>query len=386
LRFALVLYKYFPFGGVQRDCLRIAQLLHKKGHQVELLCIEWNGEKPMDMPVRQFKVRGFSNHRRYRYFSEKVDDYCREQDIDGVIGFNKLRGLDVYFAADGCYQRKSAAKSTFYRLTPRYRYFLADEQAVFAADSTTHILALSQHEIDNYQQAYGSLSDRLTLLPPGVGEDRKAGSDSVLLREACRAELGIAEQQKIMLMVGSGFKTKGLDRALLALKSLADGLRQQVQFVVIGKDNFAPFRALARRLGLTDQLIFFPGRNDIPRFLQAADLLVHPAYHENTGGILLEALVAGLPVLTTATCGYAHYVAEIDGGRVLPEPFDQEQMDATLSEMLQGDDLARWSANGITFGQTADLYSLHETAASVIERVVGDRHTRLAGQSSQDNG
>jgi hypothetical protein len=46
-----------------------------------------------------------------------------------------------------------------------------------------------------------------------------------------------------------------------------------------------------------------------PRFLLGADLLIHPAYNENTGTVLLEALVAGLPVLTTAVCGYAHYIA-----------------------------------------------------------------------------
>jgi hypothetical protein len=44
-------------------------------------------------------------------------------------------------------------------------------------------------------------------------------------------------------------------------------------------------------------------------FLLGADLLIHPAYNENTGTVLLEAVVAGLPVLTTAVCGYAHYIA-----------------------------------------------------------------------------
>ena len=381
----MVLYKYFPFGGVQRDCVRIAELLERRGHNVELLCIEWHGDQPAQIPVRQFKVGGISNHRRYSNFSKKISAYCRQQGIDGVVGFNKMSGLDVYFAADGCYQLKSAAKSSFYRMTPRYRYFLADEQAVFAANSRTHILAISEHEMANYQQVYATPNDRFTLLPPGIGEDRKAGVDSAELRADCRAELGIEDQTKLMLMVGSGFKTKGLDRALLALKSLAEDLRQQVRFVVIGKDNFEPFRALAKRLSLIDQLIFFPGRADIPRFLQAADVLVHPAYRENTGGILLEAVVAGLPVLTTATCGYAHFITTADAGRVLPEPFDQQQMNTMLSEMLQGNDLSRWRANGIKFGQTEDLYSLHETAADVIEWVLGGKQVQLVGSPGQEN-
>ena len=63
------------------------------------------------------------------------------------------------------------------------------------------------------------------------------------------------------------------------------------------------FKRLAKKLDLTHQVQFLGGRDDIPRFLFAADLLVHPAYNENTGTVLLEALVAGLPVVTTPTCG-----------------------------------------------------------------------------------
>lgn len=50
--------------------------------------------------------------------------------------------------------------------------------------------------------------------------------------------------------------------------------------------------------GLSEQVL--KGRSDIPRFLLGADLLIHPAYNENTGTVLLEALVAGLPVLVSA--------------------------------------------------------------------------------------
>ncbi|MDF1819412.1 MAG: glycosyltransferase family 4 protein [Immundisolibacteraceae bacterium] len=373
MRLALALYKYFPFGGVQRDCLRIAEVLQEKGHQVELLCIKWQGDKPANIAVREFKVRGISNHRRYRNFSKKVAAYQRENQVDGVVGFNKFSGLDVYFAADGCYQLKSVDKSVLYRLTPRYRYFVSDEEAVFADRATTHILALGKREMLHYQQTYGTPDSRFTLLPPGISEDRRAGEDSAQVRAECRAELGIDAKQKLLLMVGSGFKTKGLDRAIYALKSLPGDQRQRVHFVVIGKDNFEPFRVLAGRLGLTDQLTFFPGRTDIPRFLQAADLLVHPAYYENSGMILLEALVAGLPVLTTAACGYAHYVEEVDAGEVLPDPFDQEQMNQVLSAMLTGENYQRWRENGIRFGESADLFSLHKIAAEQIEKVVAEK-------------
>jgi UDP-glucose:(heptosyl)LPS alpha-1,3-glucosyltransferase len=120
-------------------------------------------------------------------------------------------------------------------------------------------------------------------------------------------------------------------------------------------------------LGLGDHVTFMKGRSDIPRFLLGADVLIHPAYNENTGTVLLEALVAGLPVLVSAVCGYAHYIAEANSGLVLDEPFEQHQLNDYLSRMLQ-DNAARvtWGRNGLAYAETADLYSMPQHAADVI--------------------
>jgi UDP-glucose:(heptosyl)LPS alpha-1,3-glucosyltransferase len=77
--------------------------------------------------------------------------------------------------------------------------------------------------------------------------------------------------------------------------------------------------------------------------------------------------VAGLPVLVSAVCGYAHYIAEADCGRVLSEPFAQTQLNQQLAAMLSDESArAAWAANGLAFAATADLYSMPQHAADVI--------------------
>ena len=76
-------------------------------------------------------------------------------------------------------------------------------------------------------------------------------------------------------------------------------MRRKTRFIVIGEDNPAPFTRLATMLGLRKQVTILSGRDDVPRFLLAGDLLLHPALDENAGIILLEAIVSGLPVLAT---------------------------------------------------------------------------------------
>ena len=169
------------------------------------------------------------------------------------------------------------------------------------------------------------------------------------------------------MQIGSGFKTKGVDRSLKALAALPAELKKRTRLFVIGQDDPKVFQLQSATLGLGEHVQFLKGRSDIPRFLLGADLLIHPAYNENTGTVLLEALVAGLPVLVSAVCGYAHYIADADAGRVLDEPFEQSQLNDYLTHMLS-DDAARaaWSRNGLTYAQTADLYSMPQHAADVI--------------------
>jgi hypothetical protein len=125
------------------------------------------------------------------------------------------------------------------------------------------------------------------------------------------------------------------------------------------------FQLQSATLGLGDNVQFLKGRSDIPRFLLGADLLIHPAYNENTGTVLLEALVAGLPVLVSV-CGYAHYIAEADSGLVLDEPFEQEQLNAVPATHARRRARAAWSRNGLAFAETADLYSMPQHADVIL--------------------
>ena len=119
--------------------------------------------------------------------------------------------------------------------------------------------------------------------------------------------------------------------------------------------------------------MFLGPRDDVPDLLLAADLLVHPARRENTGQAILEAVVAGLPVLTTAACGYAPHVLAAGAGVVLPVPFEQAAMNLSAIDMLTSPQRTAWAANGVAYGRSHDLFSGLDRATELIERLVGER-------------
>ena len=175
MQLAFCFYKYFPFGGLQRDFLRIAQACQARGHSIRVYVLEWSGEVPGGFEVVHVPVKALSNVRRYAKFSSWVAEDLRKRPVDRVVGFNKMPGLDVYFAADPCYEEKALSlRNRLYRLSGRYRHFSAYERAVFAPDSQTEILMISSLQQPFFERHYGTPARRFHLLPPGISPDRRA--------------------------------------------------------------------------------------------------------------------------------------------------------------------------------------------------------------------
>ena len=368
MQLAFVLYKYFPYGGLQRDFMRIALECQQRGHAIRVYTPIWEGEVPSGFDVRVAPVKALFNHRRNEKFSAWLAADLARDPVDRLVGFNKMPGLDVYYAADGCYEDKAQTlRNPIYKRWGRYKHFADFEKAVFGIESNTEILMISAVQQPLFVQHYHTPLQRFHLLPPGIAQDRRAPANAAEIRSDFRREFKLTDDDLLLVQIGSGFKTKGLDRSLKALAALPRALTKRTRLIAIGQDDPRSFQLQAKTLGVSGQVDILKGRSDIPRFLLGADLLIHPAYNENTGTVLLEALVAGLPVLVTDVCGYAHYVAEADCGRVLSSPFEQDALNHQLADMLADDERrAFWGRNGLAFAESADLYSMPQKAADVI--------------------
>jgi len=371
MKLALLLFEYFPFGGLQRDCVKIAQRGAARGHEVTIFTRSWQGERPAGVRVELLAARGWTNVARNRAFAKDAARAVAAGAFDGVVGFNKLPGLDVYYGADPCYVAKTARlKGAWHRWTPRHRHFAEVEEAVFARGQRTHALVLTEEEIPRYEEFYGTERERFHVLPPGIERRTFSATQKTETRVRLRRDHGWSTEEQLLLLVGSGFRVKGLDRAIQSLASLPKEALERTRLVVIGQSHPAEFAVLAKQLGVSDRVHFLGGRNDVFDWMLAADLLVHPARSESAGMILLEALTAGLPVLATDACGYAFHIQRADAGRVLASPFAQEQCDHAVREMLTSPRRAEWSANGVRYAAREDLYSCHDRAVEWIEKLI----------------
>ncbi len=369
MRLAFIIYQYFPFGGVQRNLRAIAEACIGRGHEVQVYTGHWDGDAPESLGVTLLPERGLMHYTRQQHLIRMAHAAIARDRIDAVVGFNKMPGLDIYYAGDSCFAAKAyEARPAIYRWAKRNRLALQNEAAVFAAGNRTHVLLVSKSEQSTYQRYYQTEPTRFHDLPPGISRQCVIADDHADVRLRTRSGLGLVDEQLCLLAVGSGFRTKGLDRTFDLLVRIAD--RFDAQLYVVGADKQRPFERMAERLQVSNRVHFLGGRNDVPELLQGADVLLHPAYFENTGNVLLEAMVAGLPVITTDVCGYASYVSDGQMGRVLPSPFDPAGYADALTEVLSVQ-RTEWQRRGRRFAAGADIYDRPRRACEIIESVCG---------------
>lgn len=365
---AFCINKYFPYGGLQRDFFRICKEISSRGHSVRVYTRKWEGDRPNNFEIVIVPTFSLTNTGKNEQFTRWIQNDLRSRPVDRLISFNRMPGLDVYFAGDVCYAENNQSRSFFYKLSARYKHFMSYEKSVFARGLKTKILLLTDKSKADFQKHYGTEENRFYLLPPGIDIERKYDRQPKNCREVFRQTYGLQDKQKLILQVCSNYELKGVDRSLQAIAALPDEVRKDIVFFVVGQDSPDKMQELAQKLRISEQVRFFGGRDDIAQFMLGADLMLHPARHEAAGIVILESLVSLLPIIVSGTCGYAPYVKEARAGIVLDEPYDQNAYNRSLFNVLNSGDilLKQWKQNAQEFADHTDLYGLAKKAADII--------------------
>jgi UDP-glucose:(heptosyl)LPS alpha-1,3-glucosyltransferase len=358
-RIALAIFRLTPAGGLEQHALRLADILVRRGGEVTMVTTRPPAAPPPGVAIDVITARGRSNHGRLAAFAEDASRAVAGR-FDRTIAFHAIPGFDAIFCADPSRAQLAGVR----RWLPRYRAYAQLERGALAA-GTGPVLMLSSVQLEAFAGAHPAARSRLRLLPPTV--DRLRADPAAATPEAktaARRHLQLGDDP-VWLWMGLQPKTKGLDRVLAALSHALNA-----RLLVCGLDPASrggvAARRLATRLGVGDrvQWLGFVDDSGLTLAMAAADLLAHPSRADVTGTVILEALASGLPVVTTALCGYGEHVVAADAGVVLSEPFQAADLDRAVRQTPQT--LARWSINALAYAGRDELYSGLERAADLI--------------------
>lgn len=125
-----------------------------------------------------------------------------------------------------------------------------------------------------------------------------------------REALGLDAQAWIVGNVGRLHPDKDQATLLRGFAQALPGLPAGARLALLGEGRLEPkLKALAAELGIAGQVDFLGQVPDARRYFSAFDVFALSSDHEPFGMVLLEAMVAGVPLLATA-CGGAKEVVE----------------------------------------------------------------------------
>lgn len=347
MKIAFGIVSLVPKGGLQLDCVELARILQARGHRVTIFTTRPFQYAASSPDVVVLPVRAFTNHGRDIAFACAFRSAVQGR-FDRVVGFNKLLDLELLYCADPSVHDKR--RTWLARAMPRHRVQARLEEACFAPASRTIIMALSQDSADSYRHYWRTPEDRFTVLPPVINPGRhRPELRTPEQRASARRAFDLPLEQPVWLWVGTKAKTKGLDRAIEALRSIPEAFLAVLGLAADSSES----RSIWPRMqcaGLSDRVRFLGYRDSVPEVMAAADVLVHPTRRDVTGQVVMEAVVNGLPVVTSDVCGFAKYVAEAGAGIILPEPYRQIEFETALREVMDPARSAAFSENGLHYG------------------------------------
>lgn len=236
-----------------------------------------------------------------------------------------------------------------YRLLGRLAFSLSDAVVSNSAAGAT------------YARNHGASANRTHVVRNGrdLDEFREASADGL------RQELDLPTEGPIVGTVGRLIERKGHHDLLRAWPRIYEEHPSARLLLVGDGPRRDALREFATNLGCRESIRFLGLREDVPRLLDMFDVFVFPSHFEGLPGALIEAMAAGLPIVTTPVDGNAELVENYRTGLYV-HVREPDQIAWAVSRLIDHPSFAR------TLGEAARTEA---TERFTVRRMVGEFET-----------
>jgi UDP-glucose:(heptosyl)LPS alpha-1,3-glucosyltransferase len=311
--------KFSRFGGGELILDRTISALAQKGIPVSIAAREWEPREGVEfLPCDPPRAPRSSRDSR---FAKAACDLVAKTHNTLVQSHERLACCDIYRAGDGVHAAYLAHRAKglgfirrfFQNISAYHRDVMRLERKMFASDRLKAVIVNSQMVADEIVAHFQYPRERIHLIPNGIDLSRFGEQALASARGETRMNLGIPGSRKVLVIVGSGYERKGVAQAIKALARCANG----AHILIIGHDKrISRYEALAERLNIREQVRFLGRQENVLPFLAAADAMILPSVYDPFPSAVLEGFAAGLPVITSETCGARDIACELDPGLV----------------------------------------------------------------------
>lgn len=298
--------------------------LQSLGNEVECVCARtgfWYDElkdkhnlivHDIDFGRNPIKLKNITAYKKLKKLQdERQFDlvYC-QQPVGGLMGrlIGKKFKIPVIYTAHGFH---------FFKGCPLVNKIVYKPVEKWLSKYTDILITINE---EDYQNALKMKAKKVFKIN-GIGIDSNKVKVEDFDKPAFKKELGLDENDKVVLTISEINKNKNYITMLKAIKRLVEN-DPSIKFVSCGtgvwKDKILEY---AKELGIEDNCVFLGYRKDISKILQITDIFMHASFREGLTLSVLEAMSFGLPCVVSNVRGNRDLIVDGKGGFVV-EPTD----------------------------------------------------------------
>jgi len=327
MKIGLIRRQFSASGGAELYVQRLVTGLIQHGHEPHLFAQSWEGlaEGAVFHPVQ---VQG-NRATRNLLFAKAVRDQISQAGLHCVLSLERTLRQDVYRAGDGLHRvwlerRREFSpwwKRPFIGLGAFHSNMLKLEAQTLDPANTGHIIVNSEMVRQEILEHHKFPKERIHLIRNGINTERiRTGN-----RTNSRKTFGIDPDEFVVAFIGSGWERKGLHFLINALQLLPHSM--PIRLLVAGKGR--------RPTNAPPNSIFTGPIANIESAYAAADLFVTLPMYEPSANVVAEALVAGLPVVTSIQNGAAELLQSGVNGTIVDNPADAVSVSQAIHAWFQ---------------------------------------------------
>ena len=335
IRFATAIREFSrKKGGAERYLVDLCTRMAAEGYEVDVYTERWDEENPR-IHFHPIKTIPFPKSLRLLSFAMRASKNMENDHHDITLGVGNTLKADIFQPHGGVHW------AWFWRSLRAYSHpvlwtmkFLGRvlspkqwvsgwiEDASYKDKNFSKIVAISDMVKRDAIRWHKIPEDRIEVIYNGVDIERFHPRNRQY-REEIRKRHGIRDEI-VILFVSNNFRMKGLDYLFKALAHIKKEGSPPFKGLILGRDRKDPYLRLAKKLGISEEIVFAGSTNEPEKYYGAADLLVHPTFYDACSLAVLEALASGLPVITTTSNGASGIINLREVGFVISDPRDDK--------------------------------------------------------------
>jgi UDP-glucose:(heptosyl)LPS alpha-1,3-glucosyltransferase len=305
-----------------------------EGYEVDVYTEHWE-EEESGIHFHQVKAIPFPKSLRLLSFAFRATKAIVKGDYDVTLGVGNTLKADVFQPHGGVHWAWFWRSLRAYShpvlwtmkflgrvLSPKQRVKGWIEDASYKDKNFSKIVAISDMVKRDAIRWHKIPEDRIEVIYNGVDIERFHPRNRQY-REEIRKRHDIRDEI-VILFVSNNFRMKGLDYLFKALAHIKKEGSPPFKGLILGRDRKGPYLRLAKKLGISEEIVFAGSTNEPEKYYGAADLLVHPTFYDACSLAVLEALASGLPVITTTSNGASGVINLGEVGFVISDPRDDK--------------------------------------------------------------